>query len=546
MVFTKNIVKRNFFRDSVQMMLLSDQLKKEPGVINASIIMGTELNKNTLQRSGLLTIDGNKAGETDTIISLSCDDESSLNIALAKAEQLLTSKTGKGRSEFSNLDSALKSFNIANLAMVSIPGRYVNAIALELLNKGLHLFVFSDHVLLEDEIQLKKVALKNHLLLMGPEAGTSIINGTVLGFGNSVRMGNVGIIGASGTGIQESSTLLDMCGSGVSHAIGVGGRDMHQEIGGLMTLQAIKALENDPETEVVLLVSKPVDNAVRNMIVNTIEKDAKKKYVLCLIGEKGGDDLFDSGQIVFAKSIQSSILKALKLSDPKAYKNTQERFSKELHDAISLTKELSNRLSGRQRYIRGFFAGGTMCYESTVIIQQMMGRRGEKIYSNLAPPDSNLHLNGSQKSIEHTFIDFGDLEFTAARPHPIIDPSLRVKRIIEEAKDPNIAVIIIDIITGYSVANNTVQWHANSIRDAISIARQEENRMLPVFVYICGTDKDVPAAEIDILKASGAQVFRSNALMSFAAGLLVKQTEDYEQLRKITTNYLGEGLEWTR
>lgn len=546
MAVTKNIVNRNFFRDSVQMMLLSDQLKKEPGVINAAIIMGTELNKNTLQRSGLLTIDGNKAGETDTIISLSCDDESSLNIAIAKAEQLLTSKTGKVRSEFSNLDSALKSFNIANLAIVSIPGRYVKDIALELLNKELHLFVFSDHVLLEDEIQLKKVALKNHLLLMGPEAGTSIINGTVLGFGNRVRMGNVGIIGASGTGIQESSTLLDMCGSGVSQAIGVGGRDMHQEIGGLMTLQAIKALENDPETEVVLLVSKPVDNAVRNMIVNTIEKDAKKKYALCLIGEKGGDDLFDSGQIVFAKSIQSSVLKALKLSDPKAYKNTQERFSKELHDAISLTKELSNRLSGRQRYIRGFFAGGTMCYESTMIIQQMMGRRGEKIYSNLAPPDSNLHLNGSQKSIEHTFIDFGDLEFTAARPHPIIDPSLRVKRIIEEAKDPNIAVIIIDIITGYSVANNTVQLHANSIKDAISIARQEENRTVPVFVYICGTDKDVPASEIDILKASGAQVFRSNALMSFTAGLLVKQTEDYEQLKKITTNYLGEGLEWTR
>jgi len=528
------------------MMLLSDQLKKEPGVINAAIIMGTELNKNTLQRSGLLTIDGNKAGETDTIISLSCDDESSLNIAIAKAEQLLTSKTGKGRSEFSNLDSALKSFNIANLAIVSIPGRYVKDIALELLNKGLHLFVFSDHVILEDEIQLKKVASKNHLLLMGPEAGTSIINGTVLGFGNRVRMGNVGIIGASGTGIQESSTLLDMCDSGVSHAIGVGGRDMHQEVGGLMTLQAIKALENDPETEVVLLVSKPVDNAVRNMIVNTIEKDAKKKYSICLIGEKGGDDLFDSGQIVFAKSIQSSVLKALKLSDPKVYKNTQERFSKELHDVIRLTKELSNRLSGRQRYIRGFFAGGTMCYESTVIIQQMIGRRGEKIYSNLAPPGSNLHLNGRQKSIEHTFIDFGDLEFTAARPHPIIDPSLRVKRIIEEAKDPNIAVIIIDIITGYSVANNTVQLHANSIKDAISIARQEENRTLPVFVYICGTDKDVPASEIDILKASGAQVFRSNSLMSFTAGLLVKQTEDHEQLKKITTNYLGEGLEWTR
>jgi FdrA protein len=157
MGITKNIIKRNFFRDSVQMMLLSDQLKKESGVINAAIVMGTELNKNTLRTSGLLTIDGDKAGELDTIISLSCDDESSLNIAIAKADQLLNSKTGKGKSEFSNLDSALKSFNIANLAMVSIPGRYVKDIAAELLNKGLHLFVFSDHVILSLIVVLLKL-----------------------------------------------------------------------------------------------------------------------------------------------------------------------------------------------------------------------------------------------------------------------------------------------------------------------------------------------------------------------------------------------------
>jgi succinyl-CoA synthetase alpha subunit len=541
MGITKNIIKRNFFRDSVQLMILSDQLKKEPGVIDAAIVMGTEVNKNILLRSGLLTTDGNRAGEMDTIISLSCDDESSLNLVNTKAEQFLSSESGIGTPEFANVDSALKSFNLANLAMISIPGRYVKDIALELLNKKLHIFLFSDHVSLEDEIQLKKLASKNHLLLMGPEAGTSIINGIVLGFGNRVRAGNVGIIGASGTGIQESSTLLDMYGSGISHAIGVGGRDMHQEIGGLMTLQAIEALENDPKTKLVLLVSKPVDNSARNIIVNTIKNNAKKKYVLCLIGD---EDFVDSDQIVFAKSIQSSVLKALKLSDPKAYKNTHVRFSKELYDAIILTKELSNRLSGRQRYIRGFFAGGTMCYESTVILEQMMGR--EKIYSNLAPANSKLHLNGTQKSIEHTCIDFGNLEFTAARPHPMIDPSLRITRILEEAKDPNIAVIIIDIITGYSVASNTVQLHANSIKEAISIAGRQENGTLSVFVYICGTDKDVPASEIDILKASGAQVFRSNALMSFTAGFLVKQIEDYEQLKKITTNYLGEGLEWPR
>jgi succinyl-CoA synthetase alpha subunit len=534
MPITKNIIKRNFFRDSVQMMLLSDQLKRESGVIDAAIVMGTKLNKNALLNNGLLTIDGNKAGETDTIISLTCDNESLLNTAIAKAEKLLTSKPGKRTSEFSNIYSALRSFNVANLAIISIPGKYVRDIAVELLNKKLHIFLFSDHVPLEVEIELKRLASNNHLLLMGPEAGTSIINGTVLGFGNHVRRGNIGIIGASGTGIQESSTLLDMYRSGISHAIGVGGRDMLKENGGLMTLQAIEAFENDPETKVVLLVSKPVDSDARNMIVNTIKNEAKKKYALCLIGDK--EDIVDSDQIVFAKSIQSSILKILKLSDPIAYQNTLEQFRKEMHDTISLAKKLSSNLSERQKYVRGFFAGGTLCYESIAVLEQIVD---QEIYSNLTH-DSKLHLDGMQKSKEHTFIDFGDDEFTTARPHPIIDPSLRINRILEEAKDPNVALIIVDIITGYSVANNTLQLHAKAIKEAISIARQE-NRTLPVFAYICGTDVDVPDLELNIIKNSGAEIFRSNALMSFAAGLVVNQI-DYKQLKKISANYLGEGL----
>jgi succinyl-CoA synthetase alpha subunit len=534
MPVTKNIIKPNFFRDSVQMMFLSDQLKRESGVIDAAIVMGTDLNKNALLRNRLLTIDGNKATETDTIISLICNDESTLKTAIAKAEKLLTSKPEKGPSEFSNIFSALRSFNVANLAIISIPGKYVRDTAVELLNKKLHIFLFSDKVPLEDEIELKRLALKNHLLLMGPEAGTSIINGTVLGFGNRVRRGNIGIIGASGTGIQESSTLLDMYGSGISHAIGVGGRDMRKGNGGLMTLQAIEALENDSETKVVLLVSKPVDIAARNMIVNTIKNEAKKKYTLCLIGDK--EYIADSDQIVFAKSIQSSVLKVLKLSDPTAYQNALEQFRKEIHDTTSLARELSSHLSEKQKYIRGLFAGGTLCYESIVILEQMIKR---EIYSNLAS-DSKIHLDGTQKSQEHTFIDFGDNEFTTARPHPIIDPSLRINRILEEAKDPNVAVIIIDIIAGYSVANNTIRVHANAIKEAISIAEQE-SRTLPVLAYICGTDKDVPDFELNILKDSGARIFRSNALMSLAAGLVVNQI-DYSQLKKISLTYLGEGL----
>ena len=217
-----NITKKNFFRDSVQMMQFSQQLKDEQGVIDAAIVMGTDLNKNTLKKMELLTEDGAIATENDTLISINCQDENSLNNAIQKAEQLLISDTTKSKNEFNSLASALDAFDNANIASLSIPGQFVKEMATELIRKQLHLFVFSDHVPLEDEIHLKNLALENNVLVMGPEAGTSILNGTVFGFGNRIRNGSVGIIGASGTGIQESSTMIDLFGEGISHAIGVG------------------------------------------------------------------------------------------------------------------------------------------------------------------------------------------------------------------------------------------------------------------------------------------------------------------------------------
>ena len=524
-----NIIKKNFFRDSVQMMQFSQQLKDEQGVIDAAIVMSTDLNKNTLKNMNLLTEDGISATENDTLISINCQDKNSLSNAIQKAEQLLTSSSAKAKNEFTSLASALNAFSDANIASLSIPGQFVKEMATELINKQLNLFVFSDHVPLEDEIYLKNLALENNVLFMGPEAGTSILNGTVFGFGNKVRKGSVGIIGASGTGIQESSTMIDLFGEGISHGIGVGGRDLQNDIGGMMTMKTMEIFENDPNTKAILLVSKPVDNDIRNKIINKINNFSKKNYVLCLIGDN--ENRVDTAKIKFSKSIQISVLKILKSLDDNVYKKTKDVVKNQINDSIKLAESLSKDLNEGQKFVRGFFAGGTLCYESKIILEQMIG----KIYSNLSS-DDEYSIKGNVSSKENTLIDFGEEEFTSARPHPIIDPLLRRNRILEDANDPNVGVIIIDIICGINAAKNTMAFHAETIKKAIEIAR-EQGRKLSVFTYICGTENDVSKNELKLLADSGAKLFTSNALMSFAAALVVKNLDD-NSIKKIRAEFL--------
>ena len=524
-----NIVKKNFFRDSVQMMQFSQQLKDVQGVVDAAIVMGTDLNKNTLKNMNLLTEDGNSATENDTLISINCQDENSLNNAAQKAEQLLVSDSAKEKNEFNDLSSALESFSNANIASLSIPGQFVKDMAIELIKKQLHLFVFSDHVPLEDEIYLKNLALENNVLFMGPEAGTTILNGTVFGFGNRIRKGSVGIIGASGTGIQESSTLIDLFGEGISHAIGVGGRDLRNDIGGMMTIKAMEIFENDPNTEAVLLVSKPVDDDVRNKIINKINNFSKKNYVLCLVGDNENRE--DTDKIKFSKSIQISVLKILKSLNDDSYKKIKAIIGNQVNDSIKLAESISNGLNNEQKFVRGFFAGGTLCYESKIILEQMIG----KIHSNLSS-DDEYSIKGNASSKENTLIDFGEEEFTSARPHPIIDPLLRKNRILEDANDPNVGVIIIDIICGINAAKNTISFHAETIKKAIDIAK-ENGRKLSVFAYICGTEKDVSENELKLLTDSGAKLFTSNALMSFAAAFVVNKPDE-NLIKKIRSEFL--------
>lgn len=523
-------MKKGFFRDSVQMMLLTQELKRDGGLMDAAIVMGTTLNKDTLMRCGLLTHEGEKAGESDTIISITCADQPSLKTALERAEALLSRNPEQTKSDFSNVESALNASRGTTVATLSIPGQFVKEVASKMIEKNLHVFVFSDHVPLKDEIDLKVAAVKNNLLFMGPEAGTSIINGTVLGFGNLIRKGNIGIIGASGTGIQESSTLLHLCGSGISHAIGVGGRDMNKEVNGIMTLQAITALEEDQNTNAIMVVSKPVDSKMRDKIVNVVMKRSMKKYVFCFIGDS--ERLEDTKEVRYARSIQSSVLRILELVDKPRFEASRRRFEREAKASIGFANNLSETLITRQNYVRGLFAGGTLCYESKAILEEILG----PVFSNLSA-NSRFHLQGRDESRKNTLIDFGEGEFTLARPHPIIDPSFRIERLMQEARDPSVGVIILDLIAGYGVSKDSIELFSRAISEAIETAGKA-NRTLPIFLYVCGTEGEISPSDIDSLRDSGAQVFTSNALMALTAGLVLRKPHRH-LLRRLANDYLG-------
>src|SRR5690606_14776291 len=125
------------------------------------------------------------------------------------------------------------------------PGVYAAFEAFRALENNLNVMMFSDNVTVEDEIKLKDLAVKKDLLMMGPDCGTAIINGVGLCFANKIKRGPIGLVAASGTGLQEVTVLIDQFGGGISQAIGVGGRDLSKDVMGRMTLHAINALNAD-------------------------------------------------------------------------------------------------------------------------------------------------------------------------------------------------------------------------------------------------------------------------------------------------------------
>jgi succinyl-CoA synthetase alpha subunit len=284
-----NHVRSGFYMDSVALMRLSRSIVGLDGVEDAALMMGTPANREILENAGLLSAEGTAAAPGDLIIAVRAANQTACEDALAAADRLLTRPARQAADGAiwrpRTLRAAVKANPAADLALISVPGDFAAAEARKALRRGLHVMVFSDNVAIEDEIALKTEARERGLLMMGPDCGTAILNGIPIAFANNVRPGGIGIVGASGTGIQEVSSLISRRGGGISHAIGVGGRDLKAEVGGISTLMAMDALDQDPTTDHMVVISKPPAAAVAAAVVERAER-CGKPVTICFIGDE--------------------------------------------------------------------------------------------------------------------------------------------------------------------------------------------------------------------------------------------------------------------
>lgn len=487
----QNIIKHNSYHDSVFLMAIAGRVSRLDGIGAVSCLMGTEENRKVVAQSGLLTGEGEDAGPNDLLIAIRADDEEALTRALAEIEAALAEKrTGDDWDDDfrpRSLAGARRAMPGANLALISLPGRYVRREADRALDLGMHAFVFSDNVPLEDEVALKKKAQRLGLLVMGPDCGTAIINGTALGFANVVRRGNVGIVAAAGTGLQEISVQVHRYGGGISQGIGTGGRDLKEEVGGLTMLQGLRLLDQDPATDVIVLVSKPPSAVVAETILRALE-DCTKPAVVNFLGETWADD---PPSYLCVQNMEAAARTAVAIALAPG--------GEPLDESESAPTGMAHPAKGR-RYLRGLFSGGTLAYETMLVLEKRLGR----VWSNIAlSPESRLP--DSWRSTEHTVVDLGEDEFTVGRPHPMIDFTLRNQRIVKEADDPVTAVILLDVVLGFGSHPDPAGALAPAISHAVG-------KGVAVVAYVLGTNEDPQnlTAQKEKLEGLGVVVLPSN------------------------------------
>jgi FdrA protein len=511
----RTLIKPSAYHDSVSLMLVARELSKLDGVRDAAVVMATEANKSILAETDLLTEEAKTANPNDLLITVSADSAMQAEAALQIAESLLKPNVvtaGAGEFRPKTMRSALVSYPDANVAVISVAGRYATDEAWDALQRGLHVLLFSDNVSLEDEISLKTYARDHGLLLMGPGAGTAILNGVALGFANVLPPGPVGIVSAAGTGLQEVSTLIARWGVGISQGIGIGGRDLKKEVGGIMMLEALKALQQDPATGVLVLISKPPAQEVVQAILQQV-LGSQKPTVICFLGGEISV-LANLPNVLPAHTLDECALLAVRAVQPEG-EGIQAFLTTEKTRLAEQARALRPKLCANQRYLRGLFSGGTLCYEAQVIWKDMLAAL---VYSN-APLPGRPALPDSAKSIQHSAVDLGEEEFTVGRPHPMIDNDLRIRRLLQEARDPEVAVIMLDVVIGYGAHPDPAAELAPAIRQARQLAQRE----LLVVASVTGTEDDPQclSAQVKALQEAGAIVCDSNAAAARLTGLLV-------------------------
>jgi FdrA protein len=513
---TQCLIKPSEYHDSITLMEVARELTQLPGIVDGAVVMATQANLSILKEARLLVPAIEAATANDLVVVVRAESEEAADRALQMAEQRLARQGRASRAGATfpprSIRGAVRSNPDANMAVISVAGRFAVAEAWEALQNGLHVLLFSDNVPLVDEIALKRYASERGLLMMGADCGTAIINGVALGFANALPHGPIGIVAAAGTGLQEVSTLLAKMGLGITQGIGTGGRDMKEQVGGILMLDGIRALQADPDTEVLLLVSKPPAPAVVERVLAQVSQSGKPT-VVCFLG---GDPapIIAAGAIPARTLQEAAYLAAAQLSGSSAL----ESIERETEDLRNQANELKAQLQPEQRYLRGLFSGGTLAAEALVIWQE--GVLGD-VYSNV-PLDPRFKLEDATHSQGHCAIDLGEDEFTVGRPHPMLDNDLRVRRIAQEAADPQVALILLDVVLGYGVHPDPASELGPAIRDARQQAR-EAGRELLVIASVTGTEQDPQrlGRQVRVLEQAGAVIAPCNAAAARLAGFIV-------------------------
>lgn len=497
----------NIYLDSVMLMELSVTIESEEGVQRAMALMATRPNLDLLAEFGLLAPGQAALAQDGVILAIEADSEDAAQAAVKAAQALLVSNktvarmaaagdaagSGEGAGSLPTFASWREAPEDAGIAVISVPGEYAAAEAWKALKAGRHVVLFSNQVSIEDELELKTAARARGLLMLGAECGTAILGGVPLGFANLTRRGCIGIVAASGSGLQEVICLIDRWGGGITHAVGVGGRDLSATVGGLAMHSGIALLADDPDTRVVVLLSKPPDPAIAEGILSAA-RSTGKPVVACFLGLDR--DLPAGENVVQARTLEEAALQAVRLAGlPEPVLESQA------FERAPVQK------TGRPAFVRGLFSGGTLAYEAMLILTACLG----PVYSN-TPLDPTCKLEKGQTLAGHTVLDLGSEEYTSGVPHPMIDGRFRSELIAAAGADPLTRVILLDVILGLGSDADPVAAIAPGIRRALAAA-ESDGRELSVIASVTGTQTDPQGydAQVLSLKALGVEVCQSNA-----------------------------------
>ncbi len=484
----------SFYQDSVVLMRVAAQVRTRPGVREAAAFMGTPSNHGLLEQIGLATTESKAARPNDLILTVDAESDAAAAAALAAAKELLAQRRHATESAAAvrprTLESALRMLPNANLVAISVPGAYAKFEAMKAIRRGLHVFLFSDNVPLQEEIELKTEAVKRRVLCMGPDCGTAYLNGVGVGFTNVVPRGRIGCVAAAGTGLQAVVSRVAALGEGISHGIGVGGRDLSADVGGMMTLFALEALTDDPSTEAVVIISKPPHVTVLPRLEAAIPK-IRKPVVACVLGAAAPAE----SAAAWVDTLDAAADAVVALLAKRTF--VQRPFA----DTAGIRARLERVRAGGPvaSEVLGLYTGGTLAHEAHLLLDSLLG-----------------HDAG------HRILDLGEDQYTVGRPHPMIDPQTRTDMILKAGKE-RAGVLLVDLVLGRGAHPDPAAPLAAAIRQA-SVSAAAAGRRLVAVGSVVGTAGDPQglAGQVAQLEAAGVEVLPSNAEAARFAALLVK------------------------